>query len=108
MERTLTDGNIPSHLQNRNHTYTRSQMPLRIVILGSGNVATHIAEAFGPERVVQIWSRHPDNALSLADRIGTTAVSRIEDHPCIPTTGSAWSMGSHIRINTLRRAFRSR
>lgn len=79
MERTLTDGNIPSHLQNRNHTYTRSQMPLRIVILGSGNVATHIAEAFGPERVVQIWSRHPDNALSLADRIGTTAVSRIED-----------------------------
>ena len=54
-------------------------MPLRIVILGSGNVATHIAEAFGPERVVQIWSRHPDNALSLADRIGTTAVSRIED-----------------------------
>jgi predicted short-subunit dehydrogenase-like oxidoreductase (DUF2520 family) len=51
---------------------------MRIVLLGSGNVATHLAEAFG-SRVVQIWSRNYENARLLAARVGAEAVEDVDD-----------------------------
>ena len=55
-----------------------ARAPQRIVILGSGNVATHLAEALAP-RVVQIWSRNPENARALAARTGTAAALSVDD-----------------------------
>jgi predicted short-subunit dehydrogenase-like oxidoreductase (DUF2520 family) len=51
---------------------------MRIVLLGSGNVATHLAEAFGAH-VVQIWSRNYENAQRLAEHVGANAVENLDD-----------------------------
>lgn len=51
----------------------------RIVIIGSGNVATHLAEAFaGVADVVQIYSPTPSHADRLASKVGAEAVSEID------------------------------
>ncbi|WP_295728384.1 DUF2520 domain-containing protein [uncultured Muribaculum sp.] len=52
--------------------------PGRIVMLGSGNVATHLAKALGP-RLVQVWSRNYDNARSLAEATGAEAIENLDD-----------------------------
>lgn len=48
-----------------------------IVLIGSGNVATHLGEALVGAGVVvtQVWSRTVDNAQLLAGKIGSEAVS---------------------------------
>lgn len=51
--------------------------PERIVLLGSGNVATHLAEALGP-RLIQIWSRNYAHAISLAEATGAEAIENLE------------------------------
>ena len=57
MERTLTDP------------------PKKIVILGAGNVATHLALNLSRHaNITQIYNRHIDGARELADRVGATAI----------------------------------
>lgn len=54
---------------------------MNIVILGSGNVATHLGRAFkmAGQTIVQVWSRNIDHAKELADTIGSEAISDIDD-----------------------------
>jgi predicted short-subunit dehydrogenase-like oxidoreductase (DUF2520 family) len=49
---------------------------MRISIIGSGNVATHLAAAFknAGHRIVQVYSRDMHNAALLAYHIGATAI----------------------------------
>ena len=53
----------------------------KIVILGSGNVATHLAQALDKHAdVVQVWSRSSDNARTLASRLrNSDATADIND-----------------------------
>lgn len=51
---------------------------VRIVLLGSGNVATHLTKVLAPN-IVQIWSRNPRHAETLAHDIGAEAVENIND-----------------------------
>ncbi|RZL48508.1 MAG: DUF2520 domain-containing protein [Pedobacter sp.] len=50
---------------------------MKIVIIGSGNVATHIAKALNVANVAvsQIWSYHYENASRLAKQINATAIA---------------------------------
>ncbi len=54
---------------------------MNIVLLGSGNVATHLGRAFkmAGQTIVQVWSRDIDHAKELADTIGSEAVSDFDD-----------------------------
>ncbi len=54
---------------------------MNIVLLGSGNVATHLGRAFkmAGQSIVQVWSRDITNARELADTLATEAVSDISD-----------------------------
>lgn len=57
---------------------------MKIVFIGSGNVATHMAtalEASGNE-IVQVYSRTPDNAALLARRVGAEPIDNIGDIYC--------------------------
>ena len=54
---------------------------MKIVCLGAGNVATHMANAFkenGAE-ITQIWSRDLVNARALANEIGAEAISDLKE-----------------------------
>ncbi|HEY1005781.1 MAG TPA: NAD(P)-binding domain-containing protein, partial [Sphingobacteriaceae bacterium] len=50
---------------------------MRIALLGSGNVATHLgrALAIAGEEIIQVWSRNQANAESLARELHAVAVS---------------------------------
>ncbi|WP_131536921.1 Rossmann-like and DUF2520 domain-containing protein [Pedobacter nototheniae] len=52
---------------------------MKIVLLGSGNVATHLAIALkaNGEDIVQVYSPNLINATSLAERIGSAAVHQL-------------------------------
>lgn len=53
---------------------------MKIVCIGSGNVATHMAKAFeenGAE-ISQVWSRDLENAKALANEIGAQAISDLK------------------------------
>lgn len=52
---------------------------MRISIIGSGNVATHLAAAFtnAGHRIVEIWSRSPENAAILAYHVRATTVDKL-------------------------------
>lgn len=54
---------------------------MNIVLLGSGNVATHLGRAFkmAGQTIVQVWSRHIDHARELADTLAAEAISEIDD-----------------------------
>ena len=54
---------------------------MKIVIIGAGNVATHIAKALAAHNLApaQIWSRHANTAAALAGQVGSQAVANIED-----------------------------
>ena len=54
---------------------------MKIVILGSGNVATHIALALykAGEEVVQIYSRHLANAKQVAVQVSAAATDNLKD-----------------------------
>lgn len=53
---------------------------MKIVCLGSGNVATHMAAAFkaGGADLVQIWSRDLSHAESLANRLGAEGINDLD------------------------------
>lgn len=53
---------------------------MRITIIGSGNVATHLALALKGigEEIVQVFSPHGDHAAALAQKVGCEAVSAVE------------------------------
>jgi predicted short-subunit dehydrogenase-like oxidoreductase (DUF2520 family) len=50
---------------------------MRIALLGSGNVATHLGRALrdAGEEIVQVWSRNPENAAALAMELNAGAVN---------------------------------
>ena len=54
---------------------------MRISIIGSGNVATHLAAAFknAGHRIVQVYSRNMQHAALLAYHVGAQAINRPED-----------------------------
>ncbi len=54
---------------------------MNIVLLGSGNVATHLGRAFkmAGQTIVQVWSRDIDHARELADTLAAEAISAIDD-----------------------------
>ena len=53
---------------------------MRITIIGSGNVATHLAAAFknAGHRIVQVYSRDMQNAALLAYHVGAEAIDNLE------------------------------
>jgi predicted short-subunit dehydrogenase-like oxidoreductase (DUF2520 family) len=54
---------------------------MRITIIGSGNVATHLSAALknAGHRIVQVYSRNMHNAALLAYHVGAAAVDKPED-----------------------------
>ncbi|MFD0764218.1 Rossmann-like and DUF2520 domain-containing protein [Mucilaginibacter lutimaris] len=54
---------------------------MRITIIGSGNVATHLAAVFknAGHRIAQVYSRNLHNALLLAYHVGAEAIDKPED-----------------------------
>jgi predicted short-subunit dehydrogenase-like oxidoreductase (DUF2520 family) len=54
---------------------------MRIVLLGSGNVATHLSLALqqAGNKIVQVWSREIKNAETLADRLQSEPITQFED-----------------------------
>lgn len=54
---------------------------MKVVIIGSGNVATHIAKALVAVNVnvTQIWSYHFQNAISLADEVKAIAIKDLSE-----------------------------
>lgn len=49
---------------------------MRVVIIGAGNVATHLAKAFKAVdvQVAQVWSYHYENAVLLAKQVNAVAI----------------------------------
>ncbi len=68
---------------DRTLSETTERNPTRVVILGAGNVATHLAKALSRHMtVVQIYNRHINAAKELADATGACAtddLSRLTD-----------------------------
>lgn len=54
---------------------------MKIVCIGSGNVGTHMANAFKENEadIVQVWSKDPANAATLAFETGAQAIAHLED-----------------------------
>lgn len=54
---------------------------MKIVLLGSGNVATHLGQALkqAGNEILQVWSRKAVNANALASILRATAVERLSD-----------------------------
>jgi len=54
---------------------------MNIVLLGSGNVATHLGRAFklAGQSIVQVWSRDIEHAKELADTLASEAISDLDD-----------------------------
>jgi predicted short-subunit dehydrogenase-like oxidoreductase (DUF2520 family) len=54
---------------------------MKISIIGSGNVATHIAKAIAQQNIAlqSIWSNNFGNAKKLAERVGAKAVANVTD-----------------------------
>lgn len=52
---------------------------MKIAMLGSGNVATHLSKAFiqAGHSVTQVWSRNPNKAFELALEIGADSITEI-------------------------------
>lgn len=54
---------------------------MKVVLLGSGNVATHLGKALkdGGHELLQVWSRSPANAQVLAGLLGADSASRLDE-----------------------------
>lgn len=54
---------------------------MNIVLLGSGNVATHLGRAFklAGQSIVQVWSLDIEHAKELADTLASEAISDLDD-----------------------------
>lgn len=52
---------------------------MKVVIIGAGNVATHLAKAFKAVnvQVTQVWSYHYENALLLANQVDAAAIKEL-------------------------------
>jgi predicted short-subunit dehydrogenase-like oxidoreductase (DUF2520 family) len=52
---------------------------MKVVIIGAGNVATHLAKALHAANVqiAQVWSYHYNNAKILADQVNATAIENL-------------------------------
>jgi predicted dehydrogenase len=64
---------------------------MRITLIGSGNVATHLAAAFknAGHRLVQVYSPNMQNAAILAYHVGATAIDKLEDISAKQTSSSS-------------------
>ena len=53
---------------------------LKIVLIGAGNVATHVGNAFNNNghQILQVFSKQIENASELADKIGAESIDSIE------------------------------
>lgn len=54
---------------------------MKIVLLGSGNVATHLGKAFkmAGQTISQVWSRNPVHAAELADTLAAETLTDLSD-----------------------------
>ena len=54
---------------------------MNIVLLGSGNIATHLGRAFkmAGQTIVQVWSRDISHAAELADTLASEAISDLDN-----------------------------
>ena len=54
---------------------------MKVVIIGSGNVATHLAKALlnSDVEIAQIWSNTYKNAVELADLVGAKAIKQLHE-----------------------------
>lgn len=54
---------------------------MNIVLLGSGNVATHLAGALKAkgEKLIQVYSPNLNNAKALADKVGAASISTVSE-----------------------------
>ena len=52
---------------------------MNIVLLGSGNVATHLGKAFSNagHTILQVWSRNFSHAQELADQVKAEAIDKL-------------------------------
>lgn len=53
---------------------------MRIVLIGAGNVASHLAQAIAAQgyEIVQVFSRHIEHAREVADAVGAEAIASLE------------------------------
>lgn len=53
---------------------------MKIVLLGSGNVATHLGRAFSNAKhtILQVWSRNLSHAQTLASELQATAIDQLD------------------------------
>lgn len=53
---------------------------MKLVCIGSGNVATHMAQAFksAGHEILQVWSRHIDHADVLAKKVSSSPIADLE------------------------------
>lgn len=66
-------------LQNQTHTETEA---LKIAVIGSGNVATHVAKALSLHHtILAVWSPNPQHASRLARLLQTQSVTDISKLP---------------------------
>jgi len=54
---------------------------MEIVLIGSGSVATHLGSALQSKGIIikQVFSRNPENAQQLANKLNTTYIDDLED-----------------------------
>lgn len=54
---------------------------MKIVIIGAGNVATHLAKALQAKnkQIAQVWSYHYNNALTLAKEVNAQAIDSLKE-----------------------------
>lgn len=54
---------------------------MKVVIVGAGNVATHLAKALfeRDHQVLQVWSKHEENALALAKAVDAVTIPSLEN-----------------------------
>lgn len=54
---------------------------MKVVIIGAGNVATHLAKALHAKhvQVAQVWSYHYQNALTLANKVNAKAIESLKE-----------------------------
>ena len=54
---------------------------MKVVIIGAGNVATHLAKALYAKQVqiAQVWSYHYQNALTLANEVNAKAIESLKE-----------------------------
>jgi predicted short-subunit dehydrogenase-like oxidoreductase (DUF2520 family) len=54
---------------------------MEIVLIGSGNIATHLGKAFkmAGQNISQVWSRTAEKAAELADSVGATAIDELSE-----------------------------